>query len=153
MSLNALVSRILHKYVQWDVPTGKYGFVLLSRDVYKALTEALDEGLLQEKVEKAGRQLRECLLFMYKRADQATLMNYVEDMARYSGLGSVEVWPRKSETSLLFHHDLGRRHSLILNGVLKSAIKEITCFDPVSEITDNSIFFHLNHIDTQLGSI
>ncbi len=138
-SLNTLVNQIFSKYAEWDAFGEKYGFVNFPHDFYRGIIDSADEGQLRRNASVAGRQLRDYLLFSFKRADTSTFVCSLKLAGRYSGMGSFEIEQERSTCKVIVHHSLGRKHSLYVCTALEEAIISIVGVHPKCEVTDVSV--------------
>jgi len=138
-SLNTLANQIFSKYAEWDAFGEKYGFVNFPHDFYRGIIDSADEEQLRRNAIVAGKQLRDYLLFSFKRADPSTFVSGLRLAGRYSGMGSFEIEQERSHCKVIVHHGLGRKHSLYVCTALEEAIVTIVGVRPKSEVTDVSV--------------
>ena len=138
-SLNTLVNQIFSKYAEWDAFAEKYGFVNFPHDFYRGIIDSANEELLKRNAIVAGKQLRDYLLFSFKRADTSTFVSSLKLAGRYSGMGSFELEQENSHCKVIVHHSLGRKHSLYVCTALEEAVVSIVGVRPKSEVTDVSV--------------
>lgn len=139
ISLSALANQIFERYVDWDAFADRYGYVNMRKETFRALVDSTDEKLLVKNAQLAGRQVRDFLLFKYKRIGLRELLDFLDLQGRYGGIGRLARTQSGSQYTLVYHHDMGRRVSLLIEALTKSAIASVNNLRPKSEISDNSV--------------
>ncbi|MDG6983542.1 MAG: hypothetical protein JRN28_03215 [Nitrososphaerota archaeon] len=140
LSVNALVSQIFQKFVEWDRFAERYGFVSIQRDGFQAMHEALgDEGLIKMAKEIGSRNPREASLFWFKRVDLESFLSWLSLQCRYAKIAEYEMERNGKQCSITLHHALGERYSLFLGTWCDQALRTIAHVIPKFETTKNSI--------------
>lgn len=140
LSVNALVSQIFQKFVEWDRFAERYGFVSIQRDGFQAMHEAMGEDkLLQMAREIGSRNPREASLFWFKRVDLEAFLAWLSLQCKYAKIAEYEMERVGKKHSITLHHALGERYSLFLGTWCDQALRTIAHVNPKFETTKNSV--------------
>jgi hypothetical protein len=143
---NALISKIMTKYVEWDRHTEKFGFISFARQTFKSILEELDERKVEQvATNMGGPTLKAVTLFWFKELNAETLQKTISNYCRYSGLGVSEVKIDGAQCTMTFHHDLGRKYSIYLKNAISQFVKTTLGVVPETEITHDMflVSFHM----------
>jgi len=140
LSVNALVSQIFNKFVEWDRFAERYGFVSIQRDGFQAMHEALDDEKLVRMAKEIGsRNPKEATLFWFKRVNLEALLAWVSLQCKYAKIAEYEMERNGRQYSITLHHALGEKYSLFLGTWLDQALRTIAHVIPRFETTKNSV--------------
>jgi hypothetical protein len=144
MTTNGLISSIFAKYSEWDRYEEKFGYVSVTRQLFRSLLEAAGE----EKVGKIARELTprlhsDVMQFWFNRKDLGAFLDSFYLYSKYAGTGEGEIVAERGEYSTTIHHDLGRYWSVYLRNFIQESMRSVLGFNPVIEISDDSVTIHV----------
>lgn len=140
VSVNALVSRALTKYVEWDRFAERYGFVSLTRDGYRRMHDFLPEADVERVATEVGATYpKETALFFFKRLGVDSFVRWLELTCRYARWAEAEVRPHGRGATIVVRHGLGPRYSRFLGAYLRSAARAIGRIEVTAEVHDGSV--------------
>ena len=120
ISVNALVSQILKKFVEWDRYVERFGFVTIMRDGFRILHEELKE----EEIERlardiGGRNPREAMLFWFKSANTENLLKWLSLHCKYGRIAECEIQRLGNCYTITLHHLVKNTHCFWQTGLTK----------------------------------
>ncbi len=126
LPVNSLVSQILTKYADWDRHAEKFGFVMITRDGFRSLIEAIpDERLAKVGPELGSTNPREMTLFWFKRLGAQPFLQYLALYCRYGRIGEYEVETDDHTYTITIHHELGAKYSNYLADFFSAAVRSV----------------------------
>lgn len=144
ISVNAVVSQVLTKYVEWDRFADRFGFVTITRDGYRKLHDALPEKDFDQIADAAGSTYpKEIALFFFKRLGVESFIEYLNLSSRYAGWVEVDVRRVPGSIDIALRHGLGERYSRFLARYIAAAAREIARVPARTETHAGSVVLHL----------
>ena len=143
-TVNALISSIFTKYSEWDRYEEKFGYVSVTRQLFRTLLEAAGE----EKVGKIASELTprlhsDVMQFWFKRKDLDAFLDSFYLYSKYAGTGEGEIDQKGSEISTTIHHDLGRCWSIYLKNFIQESMRSVLGANPTFETSDDAVTIHV----------
>lgn len=139
ISLNVLVNHIFRRYIAWERDANRVGFVPVTKDLFAALLEKLEESQLEQIAAKSAKNIIDVIIYMRKKFDLETFLQWLDEMCRASGFAKKRVTMDTLYTYIV-QHDLGIKYSIYLRTLLQylfdSLQKRI-----VPDITAQSVVF------------
>jgi superfamily I DNA/RNA helicase len=141
ISFSQLVASILKKYAEWDRFTEKLGYVGNSSTLYKQLISAIPDDKLEELGVNSAKLIKDALLFLYKKADLNSFLQYMSLVTKYAWGSSVQYEQHADGKNwiLTLHHAFGKRWSYAFNYHMQEAIRDITGLEPKIVSTENTL--------------
>ncbi|MGA9839697.1 MAG: hypothetical protein WBF81_02720 [Thermoplasmata archaeon] len=140
LPVNSLVSQVLTKYEEWDRHAEKFGFVMITRDGFRSLIEAIpDERLARVGQELGGTNPREMTLFWFKKLGAPQFLRYLALYCRYGRIGEFEVETDDRTYTITIHHELGPKYSSYLADFFSNAVRSVVGVSAVVERSRNAI--------------
>jgi hypothetical protein len=122
--VNALLSTIITKYVEWDRFSDRFGSVSFSKEVFKSLIESTDEKKLRDTAKDLGSRIpKETLLFWRKKLSIDSFLSFLFLVAKYQKTAEYEVETREGETIITARHEFGERWSMWLKTFLDETLR------------------------------
>ncbi len=140
LTLNALTSLILTKFVEWDNYADKYGFVTLPEELFR---ELLNTGSTEE-IEELGKRLgpslmKDLLQFWFKRADRKTFFEHIELMSKYGGLSNCKIENDDHDWVLTYRHQLGERWSRFVAAYYGETLRQMLGVEPKPDMSKTQV--------------
>jgi len=125
MTLNALVSLILTKHVEWDGKAGKFGYIPVYKPVLASLLQASDE----ESLVRMGRTIlapmwKEMASFWYHDTSEEKILDLLSMRSRHLPYVQTEVMKEGRRCTIVTHHDLGPNWSIVLQGAFDELVRK-----------------------------
>ncbi|UCC58660.1 MAG: hypothetical protein JSW14_01710 [Candidatus Bathyarchaeum sp.] len=140
MSVNALITSIMTKYVEWDRYTEKFGYITISKDLFTSVLGAADNArLTQAALELGGRLPKEVILFFFKDLNVDTFLAYMTLTCKYGHIAENEVETQGRNYTVTIHHDLGKKWSNYLQHFVGQTMKNQLGINPKFEVIQNSL--------------
>jgi hypothetical protein len=140
IALNALVTSVLNKYALWDNLTERFGFVTISKTLFKDMVEAVDPQKLQELAQGDSYQsMKDMMMFWFQ---DVTLDNFLEFLSRRGRYGldiKVEVKREGNMLTLIVTHDFGPYYTQFLKTSLDSEFRTLFKIAPTIDTTESSV--------------
>lgn len=148
VSVNALISMIMTKYVEWDRYIERFGGITLRPQAIKEILEAVDDDKLAEIAKHSGSRFpKEFVLFWFKKANLDTYLKSLRLTCKYKGYARYELDTDGSEYTVILIHDLGVKWSNFLMYVVDAGMKSITGIVPKFELNSDSLIVRFNSRD------
>jgi hypothetical protein len=136
VSVNALGSEILVKFVERDWMMEKFGDISMSSSLFKAMLDKISESDIEIIArENAAEFIKEALLAWYGAANLNTLLSMMSMVSRY-GHRVIDMETRivGKQQILLLHHDFGDKWSKFLAAYWGSGIEIVLHVKPQVEV-------------------
>ncbi len=132
VSLNVLANNILQNYVKWGKDAKQAGFIPITKDLLAALLQRIDDKEIAEIVNQTKNIIKAQIIFMEKRYDLWSVLDWLETRCRVSGFSEKKFYQNDRLTCII-QHDLGWKWSLyvqrMIEAVLEGLVKERIDFD------------------------
>ncbi|MEM2760450.1 MAG: hypothetical protein QXU32_07335 [Nitrososphaerales archaeon] len=139
ISLNVLVNHIFRRYIAWERDACKIGFVPITKDLFATLLERLEDSQLEQIAKKSANNIIDVIIYMKKKFDLNTCVQWLDEMCRASGFAKKRVMADTLHTYIV-QHDLGIKYSIYLRHILKLLFDTLQRrIDP--DITAQSVVF------------
>jgi hypothetical protein len=140
MTLNALVSSILTKHVEWDARAAKFGFIPTYKPVLMALLQASDE----ESLDRIGRTIlapmwKEMASFWFHDSSEDRILDLLSMRSRHIPYIQSEVNREGRKCTIVTHHDLGPNWSIALHGALDELVRKSFHAQPTITVGDTIV--------------
>jgi len=124
MTLNALVSSILTKHVEWDAKAAKFGFIPSYKPVVTALLQASDEASL----DRIGRTVvapmwKEMASFWFQNSSEESILDLLSMRSRHLPFVQSEVKRDGRRLTIVTHHELGPKWSIVMRGAFDELVR------------------------------
>ncbi len=146
ISINALVGKIMTRYVEWDRVAEKLDFVSFSNAFLVSLINEVNDEKIQEIAsQEAIRQIKNQAIWDFGKADFDTLLKTIILIGKY-GIAShvsLENWG-ESNYVITLHHRWGRKGVIFFRSFFDSLIRNELGVPPTIDIADNvmAVSFH-----------
>lgn len=139
ISLNVLVNHIFRRYIAWERDASRIGFVPITKDLFATLLEKLEESQLEQVATKSAKNIIDVIIYMRKKFDLQTFLQWLDEMCRASGFAKKRVMVDTLYTYIV-QHDLGMKYSIYLKTILQSLFNNLQKrIEP--DITAQSVVF------------
>ena len=123
MTLNALVSSVLVKHIEWDAKAAKFGYIPNYKPIFMWLLQASDE----ESLNRLGRTVlptmwREMASFWFKDSSENKILELLSMRSRHLPFVQSEVKREGRKCTIVTHHDLGPRWSIVLHSAFDELV-------------------------------
>lgn len=141
ISANMLVSRILQRFVDWEIKAERFGFVEIPPDLTVYMAEFIPEEQLRELGRWFGETgIREYVLFWFKEFNFNNLTKaFPELIAKYGRALTYEHNAGDGRGVLIIRHNGGRKWSAFYEEVVRTAFERLIGGSVVIDNSPNSI--------------
>jgi hypothetical protein len=140
LTVNALISAILTKYVEWDRFAERYGFISITRNGFRRIQEALGEGNLVKVAEELGAlNPKEMVSFWFKEINVDTFLGWLSTYCRYGRIAEYELETNGRNYTVTLRHELGSEYSRFLGYYIVQAIRTVLGTDSRLDVSTNSV--------------
>lgn len=125
LSVNALLSTIIARQVEWDRFSERYGFISVTTEVLRNLIGAIDQKRLEEMGRRAGSRIpREMMLFWKIKPTIENFPTLLGFVSKYMKIAQYEVENEPGQqTVITARHELGENWSIWLRALLDEALR------------------------------
>jgi hypothetical protein len=143
-TLNALVTSVLTRYVEWDRFSEDFDLVSIQRQVLRSILEATIDERLSRIATKYGSDIpKEGVMYWFKELDQETFVAGLSNIFRYGRLAHLQVDTKHGERIMVARHGLGPAGSKFLKEFIGAAALSILGKTPDFELTADTILIRL----------
>ena len=139
ISTNALVGKIMTRYVEWDRAVEKFDFVSFSNTFFVALlNEVSDEKIQEMASQEAIRQIKNQAMWDFGKTDFDMLLKTIILRGKY-GIAShlsIESWGEGNYV-LTLHHRWGPKGVVFFRSFFDSLIRGEVGVKPTIDVADN----------------
>ena len=125
MTPNALVSLILTNYMEWDAKAAVFGFIPAYKPVFESLLQASDD----ESLNHLGRTIlapmwKEMASFWFRDSSEERILDLLSMRSRHLPYVQTEVRKEGRKCTIVTHHDLGPKWSIVLRGAFDELVRK-----------------------------
>jgi len=141
INLNALMNRILTKYVNFDRIVEHEHSIVLDRRIFLPMVEASSREGLENLGKKLGPRLvkQTFEFFDIEPTIEGLVSRYFEPMGAYSGRYQSNIVGSGPDLKLILEHDYGIKWSAFLAEYTKGVVKSLLGTEPKIELDDDLI--------------
>ena len=140
VSVNALITDILSKFVEFDRYTDKFEYVSISREAFKAIVEKLDDASISKAGSEVGRRLpKEIAHFWFSTLNLETFLSFLSVFCKYAKLAQYDVKVDGATYVIALYHAMGIKWSMFLRGYFEEAILAIVGVRAKSEVSTDMV--------------
>jgi hypothetical protein len=140
LSPNALVSKILTTFAEWDRFASRFHFISLTSDLVKGILDQVDNEKLEHVAEARGSHTpKEAMLFWFKEVSVENLLRFLSDWCKYGGYGEFEFQVAQAHYMFTIQHELGPKWSLFLKTYIEAALSKIFHLRAEFETTESAV--------------
>jgi len=140
LTLNALVSLILTKHEEWDVKAAKFGYIPTYKPIFESLLQTSDEASLN----RVGRTIlapmwKEMASFWFEDSSEDRILDLLSMRSRHLPYVQTEVRKEGRKCTIVTHHDLGPKWSIVLQGALDELVRKSFHVQPTISVGDTVV--------------
>jgi hypothetical protein len=140
IAMNALVSSALTKYALWDYLTDRFGFVTISKSLFKDFVDSADPAKIQELARAHRPQvMKDMMMFWFQDVSIDKFLEFLSRRGRYGLDIKVEIKREENNLTLIVTHDFGRLYTDFLRTALDSEFRTIFKIVPTIDTTESSV--------------
>jgi len=124
VSLNVLANNILYNYIKWEKDAKQTGFIPITKDLLTALLERIDDKEIMEIVNQTKNIAKAQIIFMEKRYDLWTVLDWLETRCKVSGFSEKKFYQNDKLTCII-QHDLGWKWSLYVRTLIETVFEDL----------------------------
>lgn len=144
VSANTVLVRGLDRYLEWELPAERFGFLSIDRDSLQLLLKSVDPGKLSRVAEQAGRKnARDVALYWYGRYDAETIAKGFQEIFSYGRFADCRVARGPGGWTVTLRHSLGREWTVWLHHYLDGVLQETLGLRAGFDVTDRTIVFSI----------
>lgn len=142
LTFNALVSRLVTRFVEWDRFADRYGFIALPRQSFRTLVSQMDRRQLEEFGRATGHgNVAAITQFWFKRLDFDSFLSFLAISAKYAKIWHYELAQRGDQVVLTVLNDIGPSYAAVHREYFDQAIREILGVKPHIEQRGDAVVF------------
>jgi hypothetical protein len=140
IAMNALVSSALTKFALWDHLTERFGFVTVSKALFKDLLDSSDPEKLQEFATTHRPQvMKDMMMFWFQDVNVDNFLEFLTMRGRYGLDIKVEIKREGNNLTLIVTHDFGPPYTKFLKTALDSEFRSLFQIVPTIDTTESSV--------------
>jgi predicted DNA binding CopG/RHH family protein len=140
IAMNALVSSALTKYALWDHLTERFGFVTISKTLFKDFVDSADPEKLQELASTHRPQvMKDMMLFWFQDVNVDNFLEFLTRRGRYGLDVKVEIKREGNNLTLIVTHDFGLPYTKFLRTALDAEFRTLFKIVPTIDTTESSV--------------
>jgi len=140
IAMNALVSSALTKYALWDYLTERFGFVTISKSLFKDMIDSADPAKLQEMARAHRPQaLKDMMMFWFQDISMEKFLEFWARRGRYGQDVKVEIKREGNNLTLIVTHDFGRVYTEFMRTALDEEFRTLFKIVPTIDTTESSV--------------
>jgi hypothetical protein len=140
MTLNALVSLVLTRHMEWDAKAAKFGYIPVYKPLLVSLLQASDE----ESLNQMGRTMlapmwKEMASFWFHDSSEERILDLLSMRSRHLPYVQSEVRKEGRKCTIVTHHDLGPKWSIVLHGAFDELVRKFFHAQPTISVGDTVV--------------
>lgn len=138
--MNTLVSSALTKYALWDHLTERFGFVTISKSLFKDFVDSADPQKLQELARVHRPQaMKDLMMFWFQEVSIDRFLEFLARRGRYGQDIKVEIKRDGDSLTLIMAHDFGHTYTEFLRTALEEEFRTLFKIVPAFDATESSV--------------
>lgn len=139
-TLNALVSSILTKHVEWDAKAMKFGFIPIYKPIFMCLLQASDDRTLTQLGSAVlPAAWKEMASFLFLDSSEVKILDLLSQRGRYLPFVQTEVKREGRKCTIVSHHDLGPKWSIVLHSAFDEFVRKSFHTQPTISVGDTVV--------------
>ena len=141
VSINTIANKIFGEYIEWQQFIEKFGTIVLSKEAFSMLIEAIDEDKLIDLGIKIGSNIpKEFILFKWKEITKENVIEFLQMFINHCINGENDCnFTIDNKAAISIKHNMGLKWSIFLKSLFGSIIKETLQKECATKITNNSL--------------
>jgi DNA polymerase III delta prime subunit len=140
IAMNALVSSALTKYALWDNMTERFGFVTISKSLFKDFVDSADPEKLQVLARAHRPQvMKDMMMFWFQDVSVDKFLEFLSRRGRYGLDVKVEIKREANNLTLIVTHDFGHLYTEFLRTALEAEFRTLFKVVPTIDTTESSV--------------
>jgi len=140
ITLNAHVSSILTKHIEWDAKAAKFGYIPTYKPIFMELLHAVDD----ESLRQMGRTIlpamwKEMASFWFEDSSIERILDLLSLRSRHLPYIQTEVKRQGRTCVIVSHHDLGPKWSIVLQSAYDELIRKFFHAQPKTSLGDTVV--------------
>jgi len=140
ITLNALVSSILTKHVEWDEKAAKFGYIPTYKPIFQGLLQASDD----ESLDRLGRAVlapmwKEMASFWFQDSSENRILDFLSLRSRHLPYVQTEVNREGRKCTIVTHHDLGPKWGVVLHSAFDELVRKSFHAQPTISVGDTVV--------------
>ena len=134
-----LLSTILKKYAEWDRFAERYGLVSINKQILRKLVEIASDDEIKNLGTEAGKYYLDRTMFWYKQVNLEYFTEMLKNSAKYGGITQLDYENLGDNHVITLRHDFGRKWSLYLAELVRTALSDAFAVTPLIETSESSV--------------
>jgi len=144
LTVSALISSVLDKYLKWDRYIGKDGLITVSRRTLTIILGYLKEEQVIELAKRLGSVTTKDMMIQHStKSGVDGFLDVIDLLSKYEKLFEYDTVVENGTYRVILRHELGRRWSLFLVHFLEEALTN-GAINSRTRMEDNSVMFILH---------
>ena len=141
VSINTIANKIFGEYIEWQQFIEKFGTIVLSKEAFSMLIEAIDEDKLIDLGIKIGSNIpKEFILFKWKEITKENVIEFLQMYINHCINGENDCnFTIGNKAAISIKHNMGLKWSIFLKSFFGAIIKETLQKEYTTKITKNSL--------------
>ena len=141
ISINALIGKIMTRYIEWERVVEKFDYVSFSNVFFKALiSEVNDERLRAMASQEAIRQVKNQAMWIFGKTDFDALLKIIILIGRYGIAAHTSSDFRDDGACIItVHHQWGNKGTVFLQSFFDSLVRDELRVQPAISVSNDVI--------------
>ena len=140
ISFNSLMVNVLTEYTVWQRKSKKFGFAMISKELFRILLTSSDPAMLEKSVrEKYPSVLKSMAMFWYNDSSPGSIVKFLSLLGHHNWHLQLNQTNDGKSYTMTFHHDLGPAFSLFLRTMLDATVRDEFHSHPVFQEGEGSV--------------
>lgn len=154
VSVNALITDVLRKFVEFDRHTNKFEYISISREAFEIIVGKLDDEDALEAGNEVGERIpEEITRFWFKTLNLETFLSFLSNFSKYAKLARYDVKVDGRTYAIALYHAMGMKWSVFLRGYFEKAIPAILGVPGKFEVSRDIILLRFTLPESESHSV
>jgi hypothetical protein len=143
LSVNALVSAIILRFLGWDRFADQFRFVSLTSDLLLAMLSGVSDEEIARTADTTGTRRAEEFMKLWPEGSSPLdgFVAYLNNRCRYAGYGNLSYEVKGERRVLTIEHGLGIKWSIFLQHVIENILRKLGIASRF-QISENTVTVH-----------
>jgi hypothetical protein len=154
VSVNALITEILKKFVEFDRHTNKFEYISISREAFETIVGKLDDQDALKAGNDVGERIpKEITQFWFKALNLETFLSFLSNFSKYAKLVRYDVKVDGRTYAIALYHAMGMKWSMFLRGYFEKAVPAILGVPGRFEVSRDMVTLRFTLPESQSHSV
>jgi hypothetical protein len=138
-TINALVNTVVTQHLEWEVKARRFGYTPMYKQLLRVLIERLDDESLAQIGTALPDMWKEMTEFWFQNSSVEKVLEFLTFRSRYVPQMQTEIKLEDSTCTIVYHHDLGSKYSILIRSGLDELVRRSFRTPPTVDVGETVV--------------